>query len=118
MRVHTYLVVGAFILFDIVTGIIKAVYNEGLNSTHLRRGLFHKLSEILAIIGSDLLEYSAKYIHINTDLPILEAVTAYICIMELISILENLCAVHPGLRKLLKPYLEKMKEDKKNGKRH
>lgn len=117
MRVHTYIVAGAFILFDIVTGIIKAVVNEGLNSTCLRKGLFHKLSEILSVIGSDLLEYGAKYIHINTDLPILEAVTAYICVMELISILENLCAINPGLCKLFKPYLEKMREENNDDKR-
>ena len=74
-----YITVAAFILFDIVTGIIKALYKEGLNSTVLRKGLFHKLSEILAVIGSGLLEYGIQYVNLGIDIPVLGVVTVYIC---------------------------------------
>ena len=104
-----YITVGAFILFDIVTGIIKALYNEGLNSTYLRKGLFHKLSEVIAVAGSGLLEYGLVYVNFGIDLPVLNIVSIYICSMELVSIIENLCEVNPSLAKLFRPYLEKLK---------
>lgn len=108
--------VGVFIVFDIVTGIIRALYNDGLNSTALRKGLFHKLSELIAVVGAYLLEYGLQYIQLGVDVPLLKATTAYICLMELVSILENLADVNPILCKFFKPYLEKIKtkEDKTN----
>lgn len=105
-----YICVGIFILFDIVTGIIKALYNDGLNSTNLRKGLFHKLSEIIATAGAGLLEYGVSYVKLGIDLPLLSIVSGYICLTELISILENLAEVNPNLAKLFKPYLAKLKE--------
>ena len=109
----TYIAVAIFILFDILTGIIKALYKEGLNSTYLRRGLFHKLSEVLAVAGSGLLEYGMSYINLGVELPVLNVVAVYICTMELISIIENIAEVNPSLAKLFKPYLEKLKEKDK-----
>ena len=91
-----------FILFDIITGLIKALYQDGLNSTYLRKGLFHKLSELVAIVGAYLLEYGIQYINLGIDVPLLKATTAYICLMELISILENLAEVNPGLGRFFK----------------
>lgn len=107
-----YITVGIFILFDIATGILKALKNEGLNSTYLRQGLFHKLSEVLATIGAGLLEYGIKYVNLGVDIPVLDVVAVYICSMELVSIIENLCEVNPALGKLFKPYLEKLKDKK------
>lgn len=106
-----YITVAAFILFDIITGIIKALYKEGLNSTFLRKGLFHKLSEILAVIGSGLLEFGIQYVNLGIEIPVLGVVTVYICSMEFVSIAENLAEVNPALAKLFKPYLEKIKNE-------
>lgn len=103
-----YFIVCGFILADIITGLLQALYKGELNSTKLRQGLFHKLSEVLAVIFSIGIEYACKYIELGVDLPILNVVSAYICLMELVSILENLCEVNPALSKLFKPYLEKL----------
>ena len=103
------IVVCCFILFDILTGVIKAIYKEGLNSTALRKGLFHKLSEVLAVVGAWLLEYGVTYIDLGVELPVLNAVAIYICLMEVVSIIENLCRVNPRMAKFFKPYLEKLK---------
>ena len=103
-----------FILFDVISGIIKALSQEGLNSTIARKGLFHKLSEILALCGAWLLEFAIQYIDLGIELPLLNVVAVYICIMELISIIENICVVNPQMYKLFKPYLEKLKGDNKN----
>lgn len=106
-----YFIVGGFILADIVTGILQAVYHGDLNSTKLRQGLFHKLSEILAIIMSVGLEYACKYIDFGVDIPLLKVVAIYICMMELVSVIENLCELNPNLAKLFKPYLEKLRNE-------
>lgn len=105
-----YIVVGVFILFDIGTGILKGLYRGNINSTTLRKGLYHKLSEVIAIVGSGLIEYGIQYVHIGVDVPVLSIVSVYICITELVSILENLSDVNPNLAKLFKPYLEKLQD--------
>ena len=86
----------------------------GINSTALRQGLYHKLSEVLAVVGSGGLGYAIKYLDLGVDVPLLQGVSIYICIMELISIIENLCTINPQLTKFFKPYLEKLRGDEKN----
>lgn len=105
----TFIVVGVLILFDIGTGLLKAWHSGTMDSTTIRSGLFHKLSEALCVIGSALLEHGIKYINLNIDVPLLTAVSAYICVLELISVIENLCAINEKLRKLFTPYLKKLK---------
>lgn len=112
------IIVLVFILFDILTGLIKAIYKEGLNSTYLRQGLFHKLSEILALIGSYGIEFAIQYIELGIDIPVLKCVSGYIALMELISIIENLCSINPKLYQLFSPYLEKMKGGNDDAKRN
>lgn len=109
-----YITVALFILFDIITGLITAIYHKNLNSTKLRIGLYHKLSEVLTIIGASGLEYGCQYINLNIDIPLLKGVVTYICIMELISIMENLGELNPQLGKLFKGFLEKLNSDKEN----
>lgn len=100
---------GGFILFDIVTGFVKALYRKELDSTALRKGLFRKLSEVLALVGAFLLGYVADYIELGIELPLLNVVSVYICTMELVSIIENLCEVNPTMFSLFSPYLKKLK---------
>lgn len=109
-----YAVVGGFILFDIITGILKAFYNGNINSTNLRQGLYHKLSEVIAIIGCGLGEYGLNYVNIGVDVPLVSCVSIYICIAELVSIVENLSEINPTLKEFFKPYLEKIKGGNRN----
>lgn len=111
-----FAVVVGFILFDIITGILEGLYEGKVNSTKLRKGLYHKATEILAVVGAWLLQHAIVYVHLGVSLPLVEAVSAYICLMEAISILENLSAVNPELGKFFSKYLEKLKEEEnKNG---
>lgn len=108
-----YFIVAGFILADVITGIFQALYNGDLNSTKLRQGLFHKLSEILAVAFSSGIEYACEYIELGIDVPVFKTVCIYICVMELVSVLENLCKINPALAKLFKPYFEKLHEKSK-----
>lgn len=106
-----YAVCAGFILFDILTGILKAVKDGSVNSSVLREGLFHKAAEILLVIGAGALEYASPYISLPEGLPMLGAAVTYICVMETVSIVENLCAVNPGLANLFSNYLQKAKKE-------
>nr|DAO65968.1 MAG TPA: holin [Caudoviricetes sp.] len=103
------IIVLGFIMFDVVTGLIKAGYNGNYNSAIMRQGGFHKSMEVMAMAVAYFIEYAIVYINIGVDVPAVPAVTVYICIMELISILENICAVNPQMCALFKPYLDKLK---------
>lgn len=118
MDVTLYIIVAGFILFDIITGIIKALYQDGLDSTKLRKGLFHKLSEIVTVGGCGLLEYGTHYVDFGFDVPVLKPVATYICIMEFISIIENICEVNEPLKKLFMPYLSKLKQENQEEKEY
>lgn len=99
----------SLILFDIVTGLLKAIKNHNLDSTRLREGLYHKLAECLALVCPGLLYYGALYAHIEIPFPMIEAVGGYICVMEVLSAIENICEVNPDLFKMFQPYLKKLK---------
>ena len=101
-----FAIVLGFILFDIVTGLIKAKHDGSYNSTIMREGGYHKSMEILAVVGSYGIEYAMNYIDIGVQVPLTSCVVIYICIMELISIIENVCAVNPEFCSLFKPYLD------------
>lgn len=102
-------IVSGFIAFDIITGLIKAGYKGNYNSSIMRQGGYHKLMELIAIVVAYFIEFSVAYIHLGVNIPAAAAVAGYICVMEIISIMENVCAVNPELCALLKPYLEKLK---------
>lgn len=103
------IIVLGFIVFDVVTGLIKAGYNGNYNSAIMRQGGFHKSMEVMAMAVAYFVEYAVAYINMGVEVPAVPAVTVYICIMELISVLENICAVNPQMCALFKPYLDKLK---------
>lgn len=103
------IIVLGFIAFDVVTGLIKAGYNGSYDSSIMRQGGFHKSMEVMAMAVAYFVEYAVVYVNVGVDVPAVPAVTVYICIMELISIIENICAVNPQMCALFKPYLDKLK---------
>lgn len=74
----------AFMLADIITGIIQAVINKNLDSQKMREGLLRKLGLILIIILGFIIRYAFNISIIS------KAIVIYILLMETLSILENL----------------------------
>ena len=70
---------------DIVTGWIQATINGTWDSTKMRTGLFRKSGEMLVIILA-----WAISVAINIPVDIAAWIAIYICIMEVISVCENL----------------------------
>lgn len=101
---------GICILFDIVTGLIKAVYHGNLNSTALRKGLIHKISEVITLAGAWIVQQFIVEGTITFALDVFVPIALYISLMEIVSVLENLSEVNPALGKILRPYLQKLQE--------
>jgi toxin secretion/phage lysis holin len=70
---------------DIVTGWIQATVNGTWDSTKMRKGLYRKAGELLVVVLSYVI---CKALIIPMD--VTSGVSAYIVIMELVSVLENL----------------------------
>ena len=79
---------------DILTGYIQAVINKNVDSKVMREGLLHKCLLIVAIVIGYVVQYA-----FNLNF-VAQAITIYICIMEVMSILENLKKAGLDLGKL------------------
>ena len=88
------------ILMDIVCGIVGAARNKELCSAIMRDGLYNKLGELmlllLAIFINEVL-LIAPFDKIGIPPEIAYAVAIYIAVMEIISIIENICKINPSL---------------------
>lgn len=88
------------ILMDVVCGIMGAARNKELCSTIMRDGLYNKFGELmlllLAIFINEVLLVT-PFDKIGIPPEIAYAVAIYIAIMEIISIIENICKINPDL---------------------
>ena len=98
-----------FIVFDVITGVLKAIKEKNLSSTKAREGLYHKTGFMLLIIFSTFLNFAQNYFTLGIEVPVLQAVSVYICATETISTLENISRISPELNKFLSKFLEEKK---------
>lgn len=107
-----YLVTGAFILLDMITGLIKAFKQKNYTSSIMREGLFHKAGSILIVCFGVLVDYAQGFVDLGVSVPIAAAICVYIILMEIGSIIENLCTINPNiLPEKIKAYFEKLSKD-------
>ena len=85
-------------LLDIVSGCIQAVINKAFDSTKMREGLWHKMLLVLIICLAIVLQgFTAHIGDTGWNLPLIYPVCAYIAVMEVASILENVKAGWPEI---------------------
>ena len=89
------------IIFDVITGWLKAIKKGKFKSTVMKKGLLSKVTEMIILILMYVLEYYLPAINVQIGLPIVALVGVYIIIMELSSIIENIGAINPALQKKL-----------------
>lgn len=119
-----FLVVCIWALFDVITGLIKAFATNSYSSTKMREGLWHKAAIIAVCILAYALEMVTGLMDFSilpgweqgATIPIVNAVTAYIVVMETGSIIENIVAINPDLcnKQLLKffgNFSEKLRQE-------
>ena len=92
-----YAIAFAFIVLDFLTGLIKAFASSSFTSTKMREGLFHKVGLILCMILGFLVDYAQSYLDLGISVPVAAAVCVYICLMEITSIIENICKINPDI---------------------
>lgn len=107
----------AFMVVDVLTGVLKAVKNKELNSTKAREGIYKKASFILFIAFGYLADYAMDYVNMGFSLPAAATICTLIIVTEAISVLENLGQINPDLVKLVAPFLSALnkKEGENNG---
>lgn len=98
--INVSIVCGILIIMDIVCGTIAAMRNRELCSSIAREGMYNKIGEamflLIAIIANEILAMPPfDGLGISPDIAYL--VAAYIAWMEVVSILENICKINPGL---------------------
>lgn len=95
---------------DVVTGWIQASVNGTWDSTKMRKGLFRKSGELLIIVVAYVI-YEA--IALPVDVPC--CISAYVVIMEILSVMENLdqagVPVPAWLTRRLKKAADALSED-------
>lgn len=92
-----YIVTGAFILLDMITGLIKAFKEKKYTSSVMREGLFHKSGSLLCIIFGALVDYAQTFLDLGISVPVALSICAYICLMEIGSIIENVATINPQI---------------------
>lgn len=110
-----YVVTALFIIFDMITGIINAFKNKNFTSSIMREGLFHKCGSVLCVVFAILVDYAQKFIDIGITIPVTITVCGYIILMEIGSIIENVCSINPEiLPEKLKSYFFKLTDGEKD----
>lgn len=99
------------IVLDVITGFVKAWFNREVDSTVIREGGKHKISEILIIIFAIYVKKGIVYLNVEIPFNPITLVCSYIIVMECISILENIGKMNnkcipPKLTKFLKKLSE------------
>lgn len=93
---------------DIVTGWIQASVNNNWKSVIMRKGLYRKSGELLIVVLAFVAEQAVPVIG---QYKLATWISLYICIMETISVLENLDKAGVGFPKSILRKLGKVKEE-------
>lgn len=101
MKVYLICVL-AFILADILTGLVKSLYEKDFKSSVMRQGLFHKAGELMVLGLLYGVEYAAPMLGITFELPTFRAGACYCILMEVGSILENIKPFTPAISSILR----------------
>lgn len=106
-----YAITAAFIVLDMVTGLVKAFKEKNYCSSVMREGLFHKCGSILCVVFATLIDYAQNFLDLGVAVPVTLGVCSYIVLMEIGSIIENVCAINPEIMPdKLKGYFKKLSD--------
>ena len=99
-----------FIVFDVVSGLLKAVKEKNLNSTKMREGLLSKIAEVVAVLLGMASNIVLPMLGIDIGVDFAILIGTYIVIMEVCSVIENIGAINEQLGAVLGKVFEKLKQ--------
>lgn len=88
----------AFIVADVLAGVLAALKNHTLSSTKAREGLWHKAGEVLTVALAVLVEVGSAHLDLGFTAPLIVPVCTYLILNEVMSILENAAELNPELK--------------------
>ena len=97
--IYVAIVAGA-IVFDLISGLLKAFATKTVSTTVMRQGLYHKSAILLVVLLAIGCEYVMAFIDLGFTFggKLVVGVTTIICLMEIMSILENLSEINPDIK--------------------
>lgn len=93
---HLIIVALLFVLLDIVTGVLQSFINGNFKSSIMRKGGVRKLFLIVVIVFGVLLDFAQTIIELGFNVPACSGICAYIILMEIMSVIENINMGFPG----------------------
>ena len=111
------ILVCSFIGIDLLTGLVRAKLQEGLNSRAGYKGFWRKMALLTALAFGICLDFFIDYIStlgiisVSISSPIGHIIGVYIAVNECISICENLAACEVKIPKWVKAILSNIDND-------
>lgn len=93
-----------FVTTDYLTGIVKAIMQGNLSSQKMREGLGHKFAYLALITVAYAIDTVNTHVSLGLPINVFIATVGGVCLIELTSILENVCEINPELKN--KPFMK------------
>ena len=84
-------------LFDLISGFVGAIKNKDIKSSKLRDGMFKKVGFIFCYILAYIIDSEGNIIGFSIGVKLLPIIITYVCVTEVISILENISKINSDL---------------------
>ena len=84
-------------LFDLISGFVGAIKNKDIKSSKLRDGMFKKVGFIFCYILAYIIDSEGNIIGFSIVVKLLTVIITYVCITEVVSILENISKINSDL---------------------
>ena len=84
-------------LFDLISGFVGAIKNKDIKSSKLRDGMFKKVGFIFCYILAYIIDSEGNIIGFSIGVKLLPVIITYVCITEVVSILENISKINSDL---------------------
>lgn len=93
-----------FTATDYLTGIVKAIMQNNLSSRKMREGLGHKFAYLVLITVAYAIDTVSTHVSLGLPVNVFVVTVGGVCLIELTSILENICDINPELKN--KPFVQ------------
>lgn len=87
---HGIVVTLIFNATDLVTGILSAVKEKKLQSSKLRDGIFKKVGFVICYFLALIIDKYGSEVGFNLTVELLPIVLGFVCLTEVVSIIENI----------------------------
>lgn len=84
-------------LFDLISGFVGAIKNKDIKSSKLRDGMFKKVGFIFCYVLAYILDTEGNAIGFSVGVKLLPIIITYVCVTEVVSILENISKINSDL---------------------